>query len=182
MENFTKVTIYDTEGNCIFDDKLISPFVGLQTGETFWFGNDNSKRWGKVIKISYGIDTDLKCYVIEMVIENSNKRETKTANPEYNLIDHGEKKITGDGGTWNINKGDIIVTVGTPGHNDLERMTLQANFHTGPMIVSKKDLELGDFIELTGTNRKVICTLINSMGSPYGTPYSIVRVTESKLI
>lgn len=181
MNNSTKITIYDNEGNCLLNDNVSSPFVGLQAGEAFWFGTDSNRTWAKVIKITYGLDTNTKCFVIEIIVEKTEKGITKLANPEANFIDHGEKEIPGEyGGTWSINNSDIILTTGVPRYGYVRRITLQVNSAIGPVTKTIQDLHCGEILEVKTKDRIVIGTLISaSIGMSY---YSIVRVTESKFL
>jgi len=180
MNNFSKVIICDEEGNCLFNDSVTSPFAGLQAGETFWFGSGDDRTWAKVIKITYGLDTTSKCFVIELVIEKTQRGVTKTAYKETEFIDYGQKTIEGpNGGTWSINSGDIIITVGGPNAGRVERISIQVNSLEGVVARNFKDLSSGEFIEVETRERKVICTLISAT-SVYG--QAIVNVTESRFI
>ena len=181
MNNSIKITIYDNEGDCILNDEANSPFVGLQAGETFWFGTRDNRTWAKVIKITYGLDTSSKCFVIEIIVEKSQKGETKVANKKTKFVDHGEKRIVGkQGGTWSINNSDIIVTTGSPGSGCVERVTLQVNSSEGDILKTSKKLQCGEDFDVITKDRKIICTLISA--DWYDSTYSTVRITESKII
>lgn len=163
MTNSTKVIIYDNEGNVILNDSVSSPFVGLQTGETFWYGSGSNKTWAKVISISYGLDITLKSFVVEMVVERTQKKTTKTANPEFKVIDYGEIEMRGgasSGSEWKNEKGDIKIVIRAIDITDVDDLILMVEGQNGPRIETKGNLYIGEFIICKAGNRSVKCTLL----------------------
>lgn len=180
MDYSTKIIIYDTDGNCIFDNKLMSPFVGINTGETFWYGTESEKKWGKIVKVTYGLDTTSQSFVIEMVVEDSQRKDTKELNPEFKVsevVNHGDKRIKAEGGaSWSINDGDIVVTAGRNNIFDKKvKFTLQINSEEGPQIKSLDNVKAGTYLEIKNKARKVVATLIS-----VELDYYHFRITEAK--
>lgn len=164
MNSATKVIIYDNEGNVILNDSVTSPFVGLQAGETFWYGSSNNKSWAKVISISYGLDTSLKCFIVEIVVEHAQKKMTKTAKPEFQTIDYGEFELRGgvsSGSEWKNKTGDIKVVIRSIGISDIDDFILVVEGANGPMIEKKGSMEIGEFVICKAGIRSVKCTLLS---------------------
>lgn len=181
MEQSTQVIIYDTEGNIIFNEAVNSPVIGLQTGETFWYGTQENRQWGRIIKITYGLDTANKTLVMELVVEASAETATKTfkaSGKKPGLINHGKKEIEGRfGGSWSIEDGDILVTCGIHGigsTDGISKFTLQVQSPSGPKIESIDNATGGTYIEVETEERKVVATISHiDMGG------TTIFVTES---
>jgi len=177
MDKAIKITIYDQDGNSLLADRVTSPFVGLQAGETFWFGDENNRTWAKVIKITYGLNTVEKCFVIDLVVESSETKETKKVPTQATTIDHGEKRIEGKGGgSWSINNSDILVMTGSPTADEIQIFTLQIKTPGGTEIKKETQVKAGEYIEIATPQRKVTCILTNIECYDFST----VRVIETR--
>lgn len=163
MTNSTKVIIYDTEGNIILNDSVTSPFVGLQAGETFWFGSSNNKTWAKVISISYGIDTSLKYFVVEMVVEDTQKKNTKVAKHELKTIDHGNIVLGNDDDEkeWKSEDETITINIREIEYDDVENFVIIVEGKDGPEILEKDSLSIGEYVVCKSGAKSVKCTLIS---------------------
>lgn len=163
MEESSKVIIYDTEGNVILNDIVNSPFVGLQTGESFWYGPQNKRQWGKVVNISYGIDTDSKLFVIEMVIEESKIKHTKIGRNEVKSIDYGSITLEDDGGKneWFSDDKTISIAISDIQDEIVNNFVLIVEDKEGPEIVNEEWLNIGDSIICETGKRSVKCTLVS---------------------
>lgn len=82
---------------------------------------------------------------------------------ETKFINHGQKEMSEES-TWEINQGDILVTVGNMekgGPTDqIKFLTIQVNSLTGPILKTVEDIESGKTIKIQSENRIVVCTVI----------------------
>ena len=168
MTNSTKVIIYDSEGNVILNDIVTSPFVGLQTGESFWFGSGSQRTWGKVTKLTYGLDTSSKQFVIEIIIEKSNKQPTKSLQKtSMTNIDTGEIIITERIREWQSDDKKIKINCRKVEDAHMWDVILQVETPWGPVIADKSLMGLGDTIVAKNQNATITATflkVINNKG------------------
>lgn len=147
MTNPTKVIIYDSEGNVIVNDSVTSPFVGLQAGEVFWFGSGNSKSWGKILTITYGLDLQAKTFVVEMVIESSKENVTKNYQEEFDFINHGEIEMRSNAYSsteWKSNDSRVKITLSAINSTSVANFVGIIASKNGPIIERKAVLIVGD--------------------------------------
>lgn len=162
MTNATKVIIYDTEGNVILNDSVTSPFVGLQAGETFWYGSSNNKTWAKVISISYGVDTSAKVFVIEMVVEPTQIKPTKK-HSFSKITDLGVVKITQDNSTWvSVDKKICVGATGIDRNGLI--LNLSFTFTSGAdfKVQRKEILNAGEETIIETNSEIVSCVLLGT--------------------
>src|SRR3989339_736388 len=128
-----QVSILDKAGKLLWEGAVSSPVFGLQGGATFWYGTSKNRTWVKIVNISYGLETNVGGFHVEIVVEASGCKPTKTRRQMTKLTNHGEKTVHGGGGgAIVIKEGDIIVTVGHIGILEVDRMTLQVDSQKGP--------------------------------------------------
>jgi len=97
------------------------------------------------------------------------------------FINHGQKEMSEES-TWEINQGDIIVTVGNmwnggPSDN-IKYLTIQVNSASGPILKTVEDTESGRTIRIESENRIVVCTVIKIS---YTERTALLLVTENIL-
>jgi hypothetical protein len=82
---------------------------------------------------------------------------------ETKFINHGHKEMAAES-SWEINHGDIIVTVGNIWHggptDQIKHLAIQVNSSAGPIIQTVEDLESGKTIKIKSENRIIVCTII----------------------
>lgn len=172
------VFITDQEGTLLWEGASSAPFLGLQAGETFWFGSLQDRVWVSIISISYGLDTASGDLHVELIVQTSGPKPTKTALSNWKMIDHGEKKVKGArGGMISIDNGRIVVTVGKSNHDaTVDQLTLQINTPHGPIIETQSMVQVGSAVRVEDTERIVIATLTWADTDPGGG--AGVRTTE----
>ena len=100
---------------------------------------------------------------------------------ESRFINHGQKEMLEES-SWEINQGDIIVTVGNmwnggPSDN-IKYLTIQVNSSAGPILKTVEDTESGRTIRIEGENRIIVCTVIKIS---YTERSALLLVTENIL-
>lgn len=100
---------------------------------------------------------------------------------EATFINHGQKEMSEES-SWEINQGDIIVTVGNiwnggPSDN-IKYLTIQVNSSAGPILKTVEDTESGKTIRIESENRIVVCTVIKIS---YTERSALLLVTENIL-
>jgi hypothetical protein len=79
------------------------------------------------------------------------------------FINHGHKEMSEES-SWEIDHGEIIVTVGNLGHggpiDQIKYLTIQVNSSVGPIIKTVEDIESGKTVTIQSENRIVVCTII----------------------
>ncbi len=174
-----QLSIFDKDGNLLWEGTVNSPVFGLQGGETFWFGTPDKRTWGKIVSISYGLKTDDQSFLVEIVVDLTERKPTKVVQTKRKLIDHGEKGVKSRyGGAISIRDGDILITVGNvpPGATSVDRLTLQVNSPTGLLTQTAEDVEVGSSIKVQDEFRVVTATLVHAYYDH--SPSAVVRVTE----
>ncbi len=100
---------------------------------------------------------------------------------ETKFINHGRKEMAEES-TWEINDGDIIITVGNMWHggptDQIKYLTIQVNSTVGPIIQTVEDIESGKTIKIESENRIVVCTVIKVSFSERS---ALLLVTENKV-
>jgi hypothetical protein len=96
-----------------------------------------------------------------------------------NFINHGRKEMSEES-CWEINDGDIIITVGNIWHgaptDQIKYLTIQINSSKGPIIHTAEDSESGKTIRIEGEKRIVVCTVIKVS---YPDRHALLLVTEN---
>ena len=100
---------------------------------------------------------------------------------ETKFINHGHKEMA-EASNWEINQGDIIVTVGNFGNggptDQIRHLTIQANSSAGPIIQTVKDIESGKTITIKSEKRIIVCTVIKVSFTDRS---ALLMVTENKV-
>ncbi len=100
---------------------------------------------------------------------------------ETKFINHGHREMA-EQSNWEINQGDIIVTVGNFGNggptDQIRHLTIQVNSSVGPVIQTAEDTESGKTITIKSENRIVVCTVIRVS---YTDRTAMLLVTENKV-
>jgi ABC-type phosphate/phosphonate transport system ATPase subunit len=82
---------------------------------------------------------------------------------ETKFINHGHREMAEES-NWEINQGDIIVTVGNLGNggptDQIRHLSIQVNSSAGPIIQTAEDTESGKTITIKSEKRIVVCTVI----------------------
>ena len=172
------ICVLDQDGSLLWEGSSSAPFLGLQAGETFWFGSLENRTWSSILSISYGIDTDTGDFHVELIVQKAGPKPTKTFNKRRKLIDHGEKSVKDEaGGMISIDGGRLVVTVGKIfTTSSVRQLTIQLNTPYGPMINTETDVEVGSSVRVEDSERLVIATLTFAS---YSTPAGArVRITE----
>ncbi len=202
MKNTVKVYVFDTEGKRLYDDFLDSTILGLQEGAAFWFGTDKNRTWAKVSKLVYGLDTNSKSLVVEIILDidqnvnngllfvskSDGSKSISSFIKKTKFIDYGEKDLKENKECmWVLNDGDIIVKsfFWLERNCSREANRIRLNKYkvdlrlqvTGVNGYNEKKGTLGvsDFLEFADEFRRIICTLKELTEDKF-----IVSVIETK--
>jgi ABC-type phosphate/phosphonate transport system ATPase subunit len=100
---------------------------------------------------------------------------------ETKFINHGHKEMAEES-NWEINQGDIIVTVGNFGNggptDQIKHLTIQVNSSAGPIIRTVEDIDSGKTITIKSEKSIIVCTVIKVSFTDRS---ALLMVTENKV-
>lgn len=168
------VFISDQEGTLLWEGESTAPFLGLQGGESFWFGTLEDRVWASVISITYGLDTRKGELYVEMIVQRTAPTTSRLARQNWTTVDHGDHRVgEGYGGMVSLEDGRLVVTVGASKlTKSVKSLTIQLNSPEGPAIKTETNVLVGSVVRLEVAECLVIVTLVTAH------PRGRVRITE----
>lgn len=161
LPNF--VSIFDINGNSLWEGTVASPVLGLQGGETFWFGTPENRNWARVVSICYGLTTNNGGFLVEIVVELSDKKATRVYRNKIEQVSQEKHNVKGPGGGgFSIENRGIHVVVGKPENGSVKRLTLQLETPGGLVEKSAQNLEAGCSVEIEHEARIITATLLSA--------------------
>jgi hypothetical protein len=152
------VFIANPEGTLLWEGASSAAFLGLQPGESFWFGSLQERVWVSIISISYGLDTATGDFHVELVVNETSPKPTKTVSSKRKDIDHGVIECRYNGMT-SIDNGRLVVVIGYNFRGSLTIITIQANTAHGPLSKTETFFNLAQAIHAHAKGYEIIATL-----------------------
>jgi hypothetical protein len=161
------VFIANQEGTLLWEGASSAAFLGLQAGESFWFGSLQERVWVSIISISYGLDTATGDFHVEIVVNQASPKPAKTISPKRKDINHGNLNIAGgcQAGKISIDEGRLVVMIreynAHPGLKNFESVTIQLLTSDGRKSVTMRNVHLMTPVSLEGVGHEVVVTLVD---------------------
>jgi hypothetical protein len=175
------VFIANQEGTLLWEGASSAAFLGLQAGESFWFGSLQERVWVSITSISYGLDTATGDFHVEIVVNEASPKAAKAIGPKRKDINHGDLKIA-DGcnaGRISIDEGRLVVMVreyeAHPALKRFESVTIQLLTSDGMKSVTARTVHLMTPVSLKEVGHEVVVTLVDVKW-----PDVIAHITEHR--
>lgn len=155
----TKIIIYNERGDTLYSDVINSPFLALQTGEAFWYGDPAAKKWATLLKVIYGLNTTTKEFVVTLYVQESEKKSTK----EFADIDIGDGiVIKTEKEDWiNSDRKLRVITEGMDrSYNYVKGLIVQLEHNDKIEIVKSDKLYTGGSLEVKIDSIRLRLTLV----------------------